>query len=271
MSLAQSTGKDGVCLIATKRADKISATLKRSSASFGFCPSNRTMTQSLDDSITKELLMDVTNRLHGNHTFLLPPLLEADKIQNEIGAVNFARRIFPVKRTNILAVLVITLSLIATGCGTSDSVQSVTLSSSGTNTGGFYNLAGADGTLQLSATANYHSGKTVDVTNSVTYTVTVVGTQDEISGYAPLPVYTSSPAPVPISPTGLMTAVASMCTWVDLPSGTPPVLPTPPLYNWEYTGYYQIVANYQGMASQPVAMGVGSQAGNAPDGSCGPH
>ena len=230
------------------------------------------MTQSLDDSIISKLLMDVTNRVHGNHTFLLPPLLEADKIQNEIGAVNFARRIFPVKRINILAVLIITLALIATGCGTSDSVQSVTLSSSGTNTGGFYNLAGADGTLQLSATANYHSGKTVDITNSVTYTVSTVGFQS--SGIpsdpdgAALPAYGS--ATVPISPTGLMTAVGALCTWIDLPSGTPPVLPTPPEYNWLYTGYYQVVANYNGMASQPIAIGVGSLSGNAPDGSCGP-
>jgi len=47
-------------------------------------------------------------------------------------------------------------------------------------------------------------------------------------------------------------------------------LPTPPEYNWLYTGYYQVVANYNGMASQPIAIGVGSLSGNAPDGSCGP-
>ena len=69
----------------------------------------------------------------------------------------------------------------------------------------------------------------------------------------------------------VMTIVASLCTWVDLPSGTPPVLPTPPIYNWEYTGYYQVVAVYNGVSSQPVAIGAGSRAGNAPDGSCGPQ
>jgi hypothetical protein len=174
-----------------------------------------------------------------------------------------------VKRTNIVAALLVTLTLISTGCGTSDYVQSVQLTSTGASSGGFFNLAGADGTLQLITMAVYHSGKTVPVTNSVSYTVSIVGTQDEMSGYAPIPAY--GPTTVPIDSTGLMTAVASLCTWVDLPSGTPPVLPTPPIYNWEYTGYYQVVSVYNGVSSQPVAVGVGSRAGNAPDGSCGPH
>jgi hypothetical protein len=182
----------------------------------------------------------------------------------------FFQEDFLVNRTNILAALLITLALISTGCGTTDYVQSVQLSATGPGGGGFFNLAGADGTLQLNTVAVYHSGKTVPVTNNVTYTVTPIGTQDEMSGYAPLPAYDSNPAPVPINSTGLMTVVSSLCTWIDLPSGTPPVLPTPPQYNWEYTGYYQVVAIYNGMSSQPLAIGAGSRAGNAPDGSCGP-
>jgi hypothetical protein len=173
-----------------------------------------------------------------------------------------------VKRTNILAALLVTLALISTGCGTSDYVQSVQLTSTGANSGGFFNLAGADGTIQLTTMAVYHSGKTVPVTNSVTYAVSTVG--QDASGND-LPAYNTVPAPVPIDSTGLMTAVAALCTWIDLPSGTPPVLPTPPIYNWEYTGYYQVVSVYNGVSSQPVAVGVGSLAGNAPDGSCGPH
>jgi len=174
-----------------------------------------------------------------------------------------------VKRTNILAALLITLSLISTGCGTSDSVKSITLTSNGAAAGGFFNLPGADGTLQFIVTANYNSGKTVVVTNDVTYTVTTIGSDQ--AGDA-LPAYSTSPAPVPINATGLMTAVASLCTWQDLASGTPPVVPTPPEYNWVYTGYYQVVANYHDMASQPVAVGVGSQASNtSPNGVCGPQ
>ena len=172
------------------------------------------------------------------------------------------------KRTNILAALLVALALISTGCGTSDYVQSVQLSATGPGGGGFFNLAGADGTLQLNTVAIYHSGKTVPVTNEVSYTVSIVGSTAGGSG---LPAYTAAPAPVPINSTGLMTAAASLCTWIDLASGTPPVLPTPPQYNWEYTGYYQVVAVYHGMSSQPVAIGVGSAAGNAPDGTCGPQ
>ena len=168
-------------------------------------------------------------------------------------------------RSNILAALVAALSLLSTGCGVSDYMQSVTLSSTGANNGGFFNLKGIDGTLQLLVTANYHSGKTVPVTESATYSVTPLGVD---AGLSPLPPF--GPDTVPISPTGLMTAVAVLCTWNDLPSGTPPVLPTPPKYNWVYTGYYQVTATYKGKTSQPVAIGVGSRTGNTPDGTCGP-
>jgi hypothetical protein len=211
--------------------------------------------------------LDVTTRLHGNHTFLLPLLLETDNIRFEFSG-DFFRRISHVKRTNILTALLVGLALITTGCGTSDYVQSVQLSATGANSGGFFNLVGIDGTLQLTATAIYHSGKNVPVTSSVTYTVTPIGCEagtplNPCAG--PLPAY--GPTTVPIDSTGMMTAVASLCTWEDI--GNP--VPTPPTYNWVYTGYYQVVATYQGMASQPIAVGVGSQAGNtAPNGACGP-
>ena len=168
-------------------------------------------------------------------------------------------------RSNILAAVLVALSLLSTGCGVSDYMQSVTLSSNGASSGGFFNLVGVDGTAQLQVTANYHSGKTVPVTESVTYSVTTSGV-DRWSNA--LPAY--GPNTVPISPTGMMTAVAVLCTWHDVASGSPPVQPTPPKYNWQYTGYYQVTATYKGMTSQPVAMGVGSEAGDAPDGACGP-
>ncbi len=179
------------------------------------------------------------------------------------------------KRTNILAALLVALSLISTGCGTSDYVQSIEITSTGSSSGGFFNLAGIDGTLQLQTMTVYHSGKTVPVTNSVTYTVMPVGCQSSGDptnpcGTVPVPLLAYGPTSVPINATGLMTAVGAQCTWIDLPSGTPPALPTPPQYNWLYTGYYEVTATYNGMVSQPVAIGVGSAAGNAPDGTCGP-
>lgn len=165
------------------------------------------------------------------------------------------------KRTNILATLLVGFLLISGGCGTSDSLKSITIGSAGT-TGSVFNLKGADGTLQLTVTANYLSGKAVDVTNFSTYTVTTVGVDENTQ--QPLPPY--GPTTVPISTTGLMTAVASQCTWVDLPLSAPSKPP-----QWAYTGYYQVVANYRGLVSQPIAIGVGSATDNqSPVGGCGP-
>ncbi|MGC1975092.1 MAG: hypothetical protein WA671_00105, partial [Candidatus Sulfotelmatobacter sp.] len=96
------------------------------------------------------------------------------------------------KRTNILAALLVALSLISTGCGTSDYVQSIEITSTGSSSGGFFNLSGIDGTLQLQTNTVYHSGKTVPVTNSVTYTVMPVGCQS--SGDPTLPCGAALPA-----------------------------------------------------------------------------
>jgi hypothetical protein len=166
-----------------------------------------------------------------------------------------------VKRTNILAALLVALSLISTGCGTSDYVQSIQLSTNGASSGGFFNLVGADGTLQLVTNAVYHSGKTVPITDSVTYTVTTIGVDANFSD--PLPAYGLTT--VPIDSTGLMTAVEALCTWDNIanpPTGTP---------IWVYTGYYQVTATYNGMVSQPVAIGVGSETSlSSAVGGCGP-
>ncbi len=154
------------------------------------------------------------------------------------------------------------ISLISTGCGTSDSIQSITLSSTGTSAGGFFNLAGVDSTLQLSVIANYHSGKTIDVTQDSTYSVSPVGTDDLGSQ---LPPY--GPDTVPISKSGLMTGIVQICTWTDAIDPTTGKPAVPP--NWEYTGYYQVTAKYRQFSSQPVGIGVGVTASlNAPG--CGP-
>lgn len=165
------------------------------------------------------------------------------------------------KRTNILAAFLLALLLISSGCGTSDSVKSITLTATGASSGGFFNLVGEGGTLQLAATANYNSGKAVPVTNSVTYTVTPLCC-DLAGGDLAAPPNTAT-----INATGLMTAVTPFdCTWTDLPIASPPTSPA----NWSLTGSYQIVATYKGMASQPVFVGVGSADGNGPGGACGP-
>lgn len=175
------------------------------------------------------------------------------------------------KRVSILATFLAAIGLLTTSCGTSDSVQSLTLSSNGASAGGFYNLAGVDGTVQLVVTANYHSGKTVDVTNSATWNVTPQGTiySSADSAYLPgaaLPAY--GPTTVPINKTGMMTGIVAICTWVDLNDPTTG-LPASPA-SWAYTGYYQVTATYKNFTSQPVGVGVGVAESNAPTGGCGP-
>jgi hypothetical protein len=127
---------------------------------------------------------------------------------------------------------------------------------------------GADGTLQLVVTANYHSGKVIVVTNNSTWNVTTVGT-DQTMLPNTIPPY--GPTTVPINSTGLMTAVISLCTWTDGSTTTngQTTPDNPPV--WEYTGYYQVTATYRNFTSQPVAIGVGSQtSNNSPIGGCGP-
>jgi len=179
-----------------------------------------------------------------------------------------------VKRTNILAALLVALSLISTGCGTSDYVQSIQLSAAGAAVGGTYNLPGVDATLQLQVNAVYHSGKSVPVTDSVTWTGSPIccdAAGNNLPALAPPITGQPGTGTVWIYPTGVMTAISGICTWTDLPSGNPPVLPTPPQYNWVINGWYQVTATYNGVASNPVAVGVGSLAGNAPNGACGPQ
>lgn len=175
------------------------------------------------------------------------------------------------KRKPILATLLSAIALLTTSCGVSDTIKSVTLSSVGASSGGFFNLAGQDGTVQLTVTANYHSGKTVIVTNDATWNVTPVGTiystaDSTYPAGGPLPAY--GPATAPINKTGLMTGIASICTWVDLidTTKTPPAPFDPP--QWAYTGFYQVTATYRNFTSQPVAIGLGAAESNAPG--CGP-
>lgn len=186
--------------------------------------------------------------------------------------IEISRRIFPVKRISFLAMFLVAVALLSTSCGTSDSVKSVTITSSGSSTGGFYNLVGVDGTLQLQVTANYNSGRFVVVTNQSTYAM-APNTGGVDQNGTPLPAV--GPTTITISPTGMMTGIAPLCTWEDLTvtTGTGSTATTgpanPPI--WVFTGYYQVVATYKGMASQPIGIGVGSATSKtSPVGGCGP-
>jgi hypothetical protein len=158
--------------------------------------------------------------------------------------------------------LVITLSIALAffgllGCGTSNHLQTITLTSGSSS--GTFNIVGIGGTLQLKAIGNYSSTKTHDLSNVATYAVTPVG--QDIDGNA----LAAPPQTMTINPTGMATAVdPAVCTWINLqpdPTKSPA---------WALTGSYQVIATYQGVSSQPVFIAIASAAGPAPTGLCGP-
>jgi hypothetical protein len=171
-----------------------------------------------------------------------------------------------VKRTRILATLLVLLPLLSSGCGTSDKIGSVSMQVVGIGTG-VVDLKGLGGTLQLQVLANYTSGKQIDETNFATYKVTAEGFYTDYSTNPP----TSAPMPTPpqtltISSTGMITAVdPAVCSWIST-TGT---FATP---GWAYTGDYMIVATYRGFTSNPVFIPLASAANGQPNmqGQCGP-
>jgi hypothetical protein len=183
-----------------------------------------------------------------------------------------------VKRTQILTALTCALLALGTlGCGTSNKLQSITLTASLINgeapTGqdGIYNLEGDGGTIQLLATGTYTSKATKNLTNAVTYNVMVDPNYSEDYTGAPLlPPCQAPSCPNPSTPpftqgtveystTGLITAVEpATCTWVEQGTG------------WFFQGAYQVTATYDGITSQPIYIPIASAAGPGQNGQCGP-
>lgn len=177
------------------------------------------------------------------------------------------------KRTLVFATLLLAATaLLTTSCGTSDSIKSLLLTSTKSGNSSVYNLSGVDATLQLKVYAVYHSGKQIDVTNDSSFAMVPTGCV--FSGDVSNPCGGALPDPGPdtltINKTGLMTGIAQICTWLDVIDNTktPPAPANPAI--WEYTGYYQTTATYREFTSQPVGIGVGVTASNAPSGGCGP-
>jgi hypothetical protein len=162
-----------------------------------------------------------------------------------------------VKRKTLFAALACALLAFSMlGCGTTNHLQSITLTPASGGSG-LFNIKGIGGTLQLVATGNYSSGKTKDLTNVVTYSV-VPDPTGKIVPPAP-------PSTVTMSPTGLMTAVEpAICLWTDT---NPDLTKTP---TWMLTGDYIVTATFQGVTSQQAFVAVASASGNGPNGTCGP-
>ena len=165
------------------------------------------------------------------------------------------------KRTSILAALVLAVMFSQLGCGGAAVGDLKTIQLSTTSN----NLVGIGGIAQLTATGNYTSNASKDLTIHATYVVTPMGT--DVNGNA----LSAPPNTITVSTTGLVTAVnPAVCTWgaTGASGSTTPA-------GWYLTGSYQIVATFQGITSQPVYIGVASAIGsdsgdNNPNLLCGP-
>jgi hypothetical protein len=175
-----------------------------------------------------------------------------------------------VNRKTLFAALACALLVFSMlGCGTSNKLQSIQLSTSNTSESapGTLDLQGEGGTLQLYAWGNYSSGKQKLLNNvgGVVYNISITqGSVDQNNMPLPTP-----PETVVLSANGLLTAVTPfICTWVN--SAVPPA--TTPA--WGLSGSYSVTVSYAGFTSPPVFVAVASQAGIAnttnPTGECGP-
>jgi hypothetical protein len=157
------------------------------------------------------------------------------------------------------------------GCGTSNHLQSVQLSTSNTSEVpmGTLNLKGVGGTLQLYAWGNYSSGRQVLLNNrDVTYKIAITPGSAAWTGVMGDPNATPAQT-VQLTPNALLTAVTPFaCTWINeaVPPATAPA--------WAIFGTYSVTALYSGFTSPPAFVVVASAAGIAdttnPTGACGP-
>ena len=156
------------------------------------------------------------------------------------------------------------------GCGTTNHLQSIQLSSSNTSEAVTGTISvGIDGPavgpVQLYTWGNYSSGKTRLLANEpVQYQISITPDMPE-SGELATP-----PDTMELNVNGLLTATPPfVCTWVN--SAVPPA--TTPA--WGIGGSYTVTATYLGFTSPPVFVAVASAAGIAgstnPIGECGPQ
>lgn len=176
------------------------------------------------------------------------------------------------KRTTLFAAFacaLLTFSLL--GCGTTNHLQSVQLSTSSKAEAqmGTLEMQGVGGTLQLYAWGNYSSGQQKLLNNvNVTYQISITPGSSAWTGVLGDP--NANPAQtVQLSPNGLLTAVSPFaCTFINeaVPPATTPA--------WALSGTYSVTAQYQGLTSPAAFVAVASEAGIAdstnPSGACGP-
>jgi hypothetical protein len=177
-----------------------------------------------------------------------------------------------VKRKTLFAALACALLIFSMlGCGTTNHLQSVQLSTSPTAElpMGTLDLKGVGGTLQLYAWGNYSSGAHKLLNNvNVAYQISITPGSAASTGVLGDP--NANPAQtVQLTPNGLLTAVTPFaCTWINeaVPPATTPA--------WAIDGTYSVTATYKGLTSPAAFVVVASEAGvtdtTNPTGACGP-
>lgn len=161
------------------------------------------------------------------------------------------------------------------GCGTTNKLQSIQLSTSNTaeTPPGTLDLQGIGGTLQVYVWGNYSSGKTklLNDVGGVAYQIVVTADNPFAvdPGNGELYQLAAPPDTIQLSANGLLTAVTpSACTWEN--TAAPPL--TAPA--WSMVGSYSVTATYSGFTTPPVFVAVASAPGTGgstnPTGECGP-
>ncbi len=183
------------------------------------------------------------------------------------------------RRTNIFAALACALLVFSLlGCGTSNKLQSIQISSSNTvaTVTGTVSIGingPVTGPIQLYTWGNYSNGKQVLLFGTgLAYQITTnPDNPDAVDpGTGDLYALAAPPDTLELSTTGLLTATEpSACSWYN--SAVPPA--TAPA--WSMVGTYIVTATYQGFTTPPVYVAMASAPGvfNAitnPTGECGP-
>jgi hypothetical protein len=178
-----------------------------------------------------------------------------------------------VKRKTLFAALACALLVFSMlGCGTTNHLQSIQLSTSNTSEVpmGTLNLKGVGGTLQLYAWANFSSGRQLLLNNrDVTYKIVITPGSAAWTGVMGDPNANPAQTVQLLPANALLTAVTPFaCTWIN--TASPPA--TAPA--WAIDGTYSVTALYSGFTSPPAFVVVASAAGIAditnPTGACGP-
>jgi hypothetical protein len=168
-----------------------------------------------------------------------------------------------VNRKTLFAALACALLVFSMlGCGTTNHLQSIQLSTSNTSETPMngLNVPGISSTLQLYVWENTSNGKAVLLHGEgIAYQIVLDPDNfvDAFGNVLPAP-----PQVLNLSTTGLITGIdPAVCTWVDVAGIIPPATTAPPPV-WQLSGSYNVTATFGGFTTPPVNIGVGSGAGD---------